>query len=170
MHCVQPVNTKNVFLYSKMHATVQILFICALAVSCHCETYCWTKWLDRDNPSVTGDWETLGDFTQTQVCPKPVGIECQTVGGQSYESTGKLWIGRLKDSPLQFWMIGWRLWLACLCCAIGRFSGSYMRLIMYTSQGWLRNHSCVYLKIYVGSPPVWIHVASMLFIIRPTEI
>ena len=30
----------------------------------------------------------LRDFPSNQVCPQPVGIECQTTSGQSYQSTG----------------------------------------------------------------------------------
>ena len=78
-----------------METSVQLvlLLLCALAgpslgrVS-NCQTYCWTKWLDRDNPSGTGDYETLGNFNQNQVCPKPVGIECRTTAGAPYQSTG----------------------------------------------------------------------------------
>jgi hypothetical protein len=29
----------------------------------HAASY-WTSWLDRDNPSGTGDWETYGSFTR----------------------------------------------------------------------------------------------------------
>ena len=73
--------------------TLHLLILCALAGLAYTytgttQTYCWTKWLDRDNPSATGDWETLRDFPQTQVCPKPLGIECQTTSGQPYQSTG----------------------------------------------------------------------------------
>ena len=77
-----------------MGTTIQLvlLFLCSLAgqslVYCG-QTYCWTRWLDRDNPSGTGDYETLQNFPQSQVCPKPVGIECRTTSGQPYQSTGK---------------------------------------------------------------------------------
>ena len=52
------------------------------------ESYCWTRWLNRDLPSGTGDWETLADFPPHQVCPRPVGIECQTADGRPYNATG----------------------------------------------------------------------------------
>lgn len=68
-----------------------LLSLCALvgvAYTCTDTTYCWTRWLDRDNPSGTGDWETLRNFPPAQVCPRPVGIECQTTSGQPYQSTG----------------------------------------------------------------------------------
>eukprot|EP00118_Oscarella_pearsei_P020013 m.215603 g.215603 ORF g.215603 m.215603 type:complete len:209 (+) comp39836_c0_seq1:464-1090(+) len=40
---------------------------------------CWGPWLDRDNPSGTGDYETLRDFIREKapVCPKPSGIRCR---------------------------------------------------------------------------------------------
>ena len=73
-----------------MGTTVRLLLLCALAgLACsYTQTYCWTKWLDRDDPSGTGDWEHLPYFSQSQVCPKPVGIECQTTSGQPYQNTG----------------------------------------------------------------------------------
>ena len=67
-----------------------LLLLCALVgvVYTGTGTYCWTRWLDRDDPSLTGDWETLNYFPEAQVCPRPVGIECQTTSGQPYESAG----------------------------------------------------------------------------------
>jgi hypothetical protein len=56
------------------------------------ECYRWTKWLNRDLPSGSGDYETFRDFrkltpfhdfrklTVPPVCANPVGIECRTVG------------------------------------------------------------------------------------------
>lgn len=44
---------------------------------------CWTKWFDRDDPSVTGDWELLSDLRNEnpgQICQSPLNIEVQTVG------------------------------------------------------------------------------------------
>lgn len=87
----------------KMGTTVQLmlLLLCALvgqslgqslsltSKASNCQTYCWTKWLDRDNPSGTGDYENLVNFPSNQVCPKPVGIECRTTAGAPYQSTGK---------------------------------------------------------------------------------
>jgi hypothetical protein len=73
-----------------MSTATRILLLCALvgvAYTCT-DTYCWTQWLDRDNPSGSGDWETLRNFPPAQVCPKPVGIECQTTSGQPYQNTG----------------------------------------------------------------------------------
>ena len=40
------------------------------------------KWYDRDDPSVTGDWETLKDLRQEnpgEICARPLAIESQTV-------------------------------------------------------------------------------------------
>lgn len=44
------------------------------------ECYCWTKWLDRDNPSGKGDYERVQDFrrqSRPPVCAKPVHVFCQ---------------------------------------------------------------------------------------------
>ncbi|XP_054650854.1 cartilage intermediate layer protein 2-like [Dunckerocampus dactyliophorus] len=52
---------------------------------------CYTKWFDRDDPSGTGDYETLRDLQREnpgQICPKPFGIEVQTTSGMSVASTG----------------------------------------------------------------------------------
>ncbi|XP_033112708.1 cartilage intermediate layer protein 1-like [Anneissia japonica] len=50
----------------------------------------WTPWYDRDNPSGTGDWESVGSLlteNPSTMCQKPVAIECQTTAGQPYTST-----------------------------------------------------------------------------------
>ncbi|XP_033116938.1 uncharacterized protein LOC117116913 isoform X1 [Anneissia japonica] len=50
----------------------------------------WTPWYDRDNPSGTGDWETVSNLLSEHpatMCAKPIGIECQTTAGQPYTST-----------------------------------------------------------------------------------
>ncbi|XP_070705993.1 cartilage intermediate layer protein 2 [Pempheris klunzingeri] len=42
---------------------------------------CWTKWYDRDNPSGTGDWETLSNLKKEnpgQICDTPLYIEAVT--------------------------------------------------------------------------------------------
>ena len=75
-----------------MSTSTQLLLLCALVgvvYTSHTGTnYCWTRWFNRDNPGKTGDWETLHNFPESQVCPRPVGIECQTTSGQPYQSTG----------------------------------------------------------------------------------
>ena len=73
-----------------MRVTILLWFLCAstMAGMVSCQNYCWTRWLDRDNPGRSGDWETLEDFPPEQVCPEPVGIECQTIFGAPYQSTG----------------------------------------------------------------------------------
>ena len=43
----------------------------------------WTDWLNRDNPSGTGDWETKVDFPN--VCATPSAIECQTLDGVDWK-------------------------------------------------------------------------------------
>ncbi|MCY1020378.1 hypothetical protein [Pyxidicoccus sp. MSG2] len=50
----------------------------------------WTPWLNRDGPSGSGDYETLVDFSPTQVCPNPVAAECRTIAGAvPWYSTGE---------------------------------------------------------------------------------
>ncbi|XP_054650853.1 uncharacterized protein LOC129191490 [Dunckerocampus dactyliophorus] len=52
---------------------------------------CWTQWFDRDNPSGSGDYETLGSLRREYpdaICPKPYEIEVQTTSGMSMASTG----------------------------------------------------------------------------------
>ncbi|XP_046887758.1 cartilage intermediate layer protein 1-like isoform X2 [Hypomesus transpacificus] len=43
---------------------------------------CWTKWYDRDDPSGTGDWESLSDLRREnrgEICARPIAIESKTV-------------------------------------------------------------------------------------------
>lgn len=48
-------------------------------------------WLDRDNPSGVGDFETLANFVAAGlVCPFPVSIECETVDGIDWHRTGEV--------------------------------------------------------------------------------
>ncbi|XP_013855200.1 cell migration-inducing and hyaluronan-binding protein [Austrofundulus limnaeus] len=51
-----------------------------------CSKVCWTKWYDRDNPSGTGDWETLTNLRDEfpgQICAVPLYIEAVTVVGET---------------------------------------------------------------------------------------
>ncbi len=68
------------------------IILCALATSMvagRCNRYCYTKWMDRDDPSGKGDYEIFSLVSRTTVCPEPVGIQCQTTTGAPYKSTGK---------------------------------------------------------------------------------
>lgn len=52
---------------------------------------CWTDWFDRDNPTGTGDWETLNHHRYEnpgKVCPKPVDIEARTLSGLTATAAG----------------------------------------------------------------------------------
>ncbi|XP_031178117.2 cartilage intermediate layer protein 2-like isoform X2 [Sander lucioperca] len=52
---------------------------------------CWTKWFDRDDPSGTGDWETLSDLRKEypgKICSKPVGVEARTLSGLTVAAAG----------------------------------------------------------------------------------
>lgn len=49
-----------------------------------------TEWLDRDNPSGTGDWKTRADFPAGSVCANPIGIQARIVGSRiPYQNTGE---------------------------------------------------------------------------------
>ena len=52
----------------------------------------WTPWFDRDNPGGNGDYEMLSLLIQEgkPICPKPVGMECQTLSGIPATSTGEI--------------------------------------------------------------------------------
>ena len=54
------------------------------------KTLQWTAWFDRDNTSGNGDYETLAELLKEgkNICPIPVGIECQTLAGAPASSTG----------------------------------------------------------------------------------
>ncbi|XP_056284407.1 mucin-5B-like isoform X3 [Pseudoliparis swirei] len=73
---------------------------------------CWTKWFDRDDPSGSGDWETLVDLHKEnpgKICPKPAAIEAQTLTGLSVAAAGEViqidttkgFVCRNKDQPDQ---------------------------------------------------------------------
>ena len=53
----------------------------------------WTGWLDRDDVSGVGDFETLKDFlTAGQVrCKDPVAIQCETLGGVPWYQAGEVY-------------------------------------------------------------------------------
>ena len=54
---------------------------------------CLTPWFDRDNPSGTGDWETLSDLRKEnpgKICNNPLQIQVQTTSGASVASTGNV--------------------------------------------------------------------------------
>ena len=55
--------------------------------------YCWTRWLDRDNPSGFGDYETLADFHHSLVCPNPQSIQCRVKSTRAdWQTTGQVYI------------------------------------------------------------------------------
>ncbi|KAM7395268.1 hypothetical protein PAMA_006842 [Pampus argenteus] len=52
---------------------------------------CWTDWFDRDDPSGSGDWETLSNLRNEnpgKICPDPVDIEAKTLSGLSVSAAG----------------------------------------------------------------------------------
>ncbi|XP_061684425.1 mucin-5AC-like isoform X2 [Syngnathoides biaculeatus] len=67
----------------------KVRFVCPIAF-CK-EKECWTPWFDRDNPSGTGDYETLADLLKEnpgKVCEHPIEIEVKTKSGASVGTTG----------------------------------------------------------------------------------
>jgi hypothetical protein len=73
------------------------LFVWVSGVSCpeDCgaptQTLVWSAWLDRDDPSGTGDWETRADFTLSQVgCSSPSQIDAKTLTGVAWQNTGEV--------------------------------------------------------------------------------
>uniref|UniRef100_A0A3P9I653 WxxW domain-containing protein n=1 Tax=Oryzias latipes TaxID=8090 RepID=A0A3P9I653_ORYLA len=62
--------------------------------SAYCsEKDCWTQWFDRDDPSGTGDWETLSDLLKqypNEICPNPVDVEATTLSGTPANQTGEV--------------------------------------------------------------------------------
>lgn len=57
-------------------------FIGAMLVSTqsYAEGAAWTQWLDRDNPSGTGDWEGIVDFPSGSVCDSPYVVQARVIG------------------------------------------------------------------------------------------
>ncbi|XP_055003817.1 mucin-5B-like [Boleophthalmus pectinirostris] len=54
---------------------------------------CYTDWFDRDDPSATGDWETLFALRAEYpglICPNPLQIQVQTINGYSVAATGNI--------------------------------------------------------------------------------
>ena len=47
----------------------KVRFCCPIKEKPNCDSkgYKWTTWLDRDNPSGNGDYETLNDFDPKKV-------------------------------------------------------------------------------------------------------
>ncbi|KAF3849963.1 hypothetical protein F7725_019682 [Dissostichus mawsoni] len=66
--------------------SVAIVATLFLELPCDYATHiqCWTDWFDRDDPTVTGDWETFSDLYNEnpgKICPKPLAIEATTLSG-----------------------------------------------------------------------------------------
>ncbi|XP_028409461.1 uncharacterized protein LOC114532068 [Dendronephthya gigantea] len=61
-----------------MKFLISFVIFYTFAVSAHAAVY-WTRWLDRDNPSGTGDWETYSSFKPAPCILgyKPVRANCR---------------------------------------------------------------------------------------------
>ncbi|XP_068433350.1 mucin-5AC-like [Clinocottus analis] len=101
----------------------RVRFRCPLS---HCNIkVCWTPWLDRDNPSGTGDWETLTDLRKEnpgKICQKPLAIQAQTLTGQSVAAAGNViykndiitgFVCRNKDQLNKKWCKDYRVRFRC---------------------------------------------------------
>ncbi|XP_076861150.1 cartilage intermediate layer protein 1-like isoform X2 [Brachyhypopomus gauderio] len=56
---------------------------------------CYTQWFDCDDPSGTGDWETVENLEMKypgKICKNPLAIEAQTLSGVPAQQTGQLFI------------------------------------------------------------------------------
>ncbi|KAK7882740.1 hypothetical protein WMY93_028914 [Mugilogobius chulae] len=70
----------------------KVRFMCP-ARFCSPTPNCWTQWFDRDDPSGTGDWETLSNLQMEnpgKICSRPLHIQVLTVSGQPVSSTGNM--------------------------------------------------------------------------------
>lgn len=86
----------------------------------------WTGWLDRDNPSGSGDYETRTDFLSSgqlpTTCTAPGGIECQTTSGTDWSLTGEVYTcntsvgGACRNSQQpDFFCLDYRARFLCPC-------------------------------------------------------
>ncbi|XP_061137029.1 uncharacterized protein LOC133155599 isoform X3 [Syngnathus typhle] len=69
----------------------KVRFLCPLEFCKPAEW--WTPWFDRDDPSGTGDYETLYELRKEypgKICERPSRIEVLTTSGASVESTGNV--------------------------------------------------------------------------------
>ena len=69
-------------------------------LKCEQEGYAWTVWLDRDDPTDTGDWENKDGFPANVVCATPTAVEAQIKSG----SVGSSAVTHL-DNDQGFWCI-----------------------------------------------------------------
>ncbi|XP_077870481.1 mucin-5AC-like [Saccoglossus kowalevskii] len=71
----------------------QTYFLQTVTADTGCNNGYWTEWLDRDDPSGTGDWETtspaIGYFGD-KMCSDPTDIQVQTLDGIPASSTGEI--------------------------------------------------------------------------------
>ena len=83
-------------------ADFEVRFCCPKTAekSCDAEGYKWTVWLDRDDPTDTGDWENKDGFPANVVCKTPTAVQAQVKSG----STGSTAVTHL-DNDQGFWCI-----------------------------------------------------------------
>ena len=54
--------------------------------------YQWTGWLNRDNPSGLGDFETLSKFVEAgKACRSPRAIKCKTIDGRDFTAAHQVY-------------------------------------------------------------------------------
>ena len=69
-------------------------------LTCDQEGFAWTVWLDRDDPTDTGDWENKDGFDANVVCSTPTAVQAQVRSG----SSGSTAVTHL-DNDQGFWCI-----------------------------------------------------------------
>ncbi|XP_002730909.1 mucin-5AC-like [Saccoglossus kowalevskii] len=69
----------------------KVRFCCPEIIECEH----WTKWMDKDDSSKTGDWETLPDLEDAfpgTMCDNPVSIDVVTLDGTPADQTGEVFL------------------------------------------------------------------------------
>ena len=83
-------------------ADFEVRYCCPKKAEMVCDTegYKWTTWLDRDDPTDSGDYENKEGFGANVVCKSPMGIQAQ----KKFDSTGSDAVVHF-DNDMGFWCI-----------------------------------------------------------------
>ncbi|XP_030260755.1 cartilage intermediate layer protein 2-like [Sparus aurata] len=82
--------------HAKLFSVPELLFTVPTKPTpsaCPTNIQCWTDWFDRDNPSGSGDWETLRSLRREnpgKICPEPRDMEVTTLSGLSVSAAGEV--------------------------------------------------------------------------------
>ncbi|XP_013416351.1 mucin-5AC isoform X3 [Lingula anatina] len=69
-----------------METTMMLFAALCLSVVVQIQGHSWSRWYDRDDPSATGDWETVTELRKSHyICGgcKPIGAECRVKGSST---------------------------------------------------------------------------------------